>query len=91
MNQALIAKWLWRLGEEPDNLRANVIMVKYGVMRNGWDSFCPRYCYSGLWRGIASLKEAFISNIGYQVASGENILFWLDPWLGTSHTGLSIS
>lgn len=36
MNQALLGKWLWRLGEEGDSLWKQVLVAKYGILRNGW-------------------------------------------------------
>lgn len=35
MNGALLAKWLWHLGEEQNSLWGQVLMAKYEVSWNG--------------------------------------------------------
>lgn len=83
MNQALIGKWLWRLGEDLDCLWSQVIVAKYGVMQNCWDLQGPATDWlSGLWRGIVALKEFFYASIRFWVGFGENIPFGLvsDLW-----------
>lgn len=36
MNQALLGKWLWRMGIESGGLWRSIILAKYGNIRNGW-------------------------------------------------------
>ena len=35
MNQVLLGKWLWRLGDETKGLWRTVVMEKYGYQRGG--------------------------------------------------------
>lgn len=58
MNHARLGKWLWRIGEDGDSLRKQVIIAKYGVLRNGWDIQSPTYHSSRIWRGILSVKDS---------------------------------
>lgn len=37
VNQALLGKWLSRIGEENNGLWRQIIMTKYKLERNGWD------------------------------------------------------
>ncbi|XP_075658607.1 uncharacterized protein LOC142628380 [Castanea sativa] len=45
-NSALLAKWLWRYGEENDALWRRVIGAKYG---NDWGGWCTKCVMQGLW------------------------------------------
>ena len=82
MNCALLGKLLWRLREDKDSLWKQVLVAKYGILRDGWDIQQPNYRTSRLWRGIVSCRDAFIANIKFTVGSGEKVLFWLDNWVG---------
>lgn len=53
-----------------DNLWRQIILAKYKLGRNGWDILGSYYRHSGLWRGIASTKETFLSCIRFKVGSG---------------------
>lgn len=37
MNEALLGKWLWHVGEEFNGLWKEVLCSKYGVSRGGWE------------------------------------------------------
>lgn len=87
MNQALLGKWLWRIGKDGLNLWKNVLLAKYGALRNRWDAQGPNSLSSRLWRRILSSKEGFYSNITIGVRSGERVFFFglifgmvIDPW-----------
>lgn len=54
MNQALLDKWLWRIGERGDSLWKQVLVAKYKVLRDGWEIQNPNYQSSNLWKGIVS-------------------------------------
>ena len=82
MNRALLGKWLWRIGERSNSLWKHLIMTKYGVRRNGWDVLGPTHRFFGLWRGINSIKVLFAAHIRYKIGFGEDVLFWLDDWVG---------
>lgn len=82
VNQALLGKWLWRLGVENDSLWFKVVEAKYGVSRVGWDVPRLSYCQSGLWRGFLSVNDLFEANIKFRIGDGRRVLFWLDVWAG---------
>lgn len=58
VNQALLGKWLWSLGEEPDSLWFKIVSVQYEISRDGWDTDGPTYRFSRVWRGVMSMKAA---------------------------------
>ena len=82
MNQALLGKWLWRLGDESEGLWKELVEGKYGVLRNGWDVREVSYKASPIWKGILSVKDNFMMNITYRMGMGEKILLWKDNWIG---------
>ena len=82
MNQALLGKSLWRIGEDPDGLWRQVLEMKYGLSRNGWDIQVATKNSSAVWKGITSVKNLYMANIKYQIGSGETICFWKDRWVG---------
>lgn len=67
-----------------------VIVAKYVVDKWGWwPKPGPRHRRSGQWRGIVSVgnestvMEDFLSKgVGFVVAEGRNVSFWLDDWVG---------
>lgn len=81
-NNALLGKWLQRIGKDADSLWKNVILEKYDVRREGWDVEGPSYCFSNLWKGVVSIKNAFAGSIKYWVGSSNKVLFWHDTWVG---------
>ena len=78
LNQALLGKWLWRLGDESEGLWRNILLAKYKVRRNGWDISTPPQRCSNFWKGIYSTKDSFAQSIRYHVGNGEKISFWHD-------------
>lgn len=65
MNQAFLGKWLWRLRDGSDSLWRDIVLAKYKVGRNGWDTKRASYRHSSLWKGIMSVKDSFAMNIRY--------------------------
>lgn len=80
MNRALLRKWLWRIGERSNSLwrHDKIWSEKKRMGRLGG----PTYRFSGLWRGINSVKTLFAAHIRYKIGSSERVLFWLDDWVG---------
>ena len=64
--------YLWR----------HLLLAKYGGSRNRWDIKSISYKSSAIWEGITSVHEEFKRHIKYRVGSGEDVLFWLDNWVG---------
>lgn len=59
MNQALWRKWLWRIGEESDGLWRQVLEMKYGLSRNGWDIQDATKLVSSLERNYLGQKPLY--------------------------------
>ena len=85
VNQALLGKWIWRIGEDSEGLWHQVLASKHGFSRDGWDVQECSYKALSIWRGIMSAKESFMEQIRYRVGTGDGILFWLDNWIGDGH------
>lgn len=79
MNNALLGKLLWRIGEDTNSLWRSVILAKYGLRRDGWDLDGP---YTRTQAYGISNKEAFLNSIKYRVGSNSKILLWQDTWAG---------
>lgn len=43
VNNALLGKWLWRVGEDSSSMWKSIMEAKYGVAGNGWDLGDQRY------------------------------------------------
>jgi hypothetical protein len=82
-NQALLGKWLWRYGTEPEALWRRVVDVKYGSLWGGW---CSKECRGpygvGLWKNIRKEWESFSKHLYMEVGNGMKIRFWHDRWCG---------
>ena len=57
MNQALLGKWLWRLGDMAEGLWRHVVMEKYGNQGGGWEVNDINYKHSAIWKRIVSTKR----------------------------------
>ena len=60
MNLALLGKWPWRIGDDDHSLWKQVIFSKYDISRDGWLTRDPLTRFAALWRGILTVKEAFL-------------------------------
>lgn len=56
VNEALLAKWLSRLGDGSISLWKQVLFSKYNISRDGWIVREAAPCHSGSWKGILSVK-----------------------------------
>ncbi|KAJ0621814.1 putative RNA-directed DNA polymerase [Helianthus annuus] len=87
VNDALLAKWIWRYRVEEDNLWKRVIDSCHNGNR-GWSFLPSKKNLSGCWNAIVRTEKNrkiggksisdFIKGI---VGNGTDIRFWLDPWL----------
>ena len=84
MNHALLGKWLWWLGNETEGLWRQLVLAKYGRIREGWEIKERNYKASTIWKGITSNNASFMKYIRYRVGSWEKIQFWLDVWEGNT-------
>ena len=84
LNQALLGKWLWRPGDESEGLWRDILLAKYKVRRNGWDTSPSSQRCSNFLKGICSSEDSFTQSIRYKVGNGDNISFWHDIWVGNN-------
>lgn len=83
MNDALLAKWLWRFGVEKVALWRRVVAAKY--VTDSMDSnSCPISSPYGVsvWRGILKRMDWFLKQIQFRLGDGSFIRFWKDIWAG---------
>ena len=83
MNQALLAKWLWRLGDDSVGLWKDVLSSKYNVVRGGWEVHSDSHQHSGIWKGILFVWNLFSKFTRLQVGKGDNVFSGWILGLGT--------
>ncbi|KAI3710195.1 hypothetical protein L2E82_39969 [Cichorium intybus] len=90
LNIGLIVKWWWRLKQEKDSLWGRAITSMHNLSNKSFDNISNR-SISGTWNNIANItkdlnrSEIDLKDIfGINIQSGEQTLFWKDPWLGTT-------
>ncbi|KAK2647324.1 hypothetical protein Ddye_014813, partial [Dipteronia dyeriana] len=83
---SLMAKWIWRFGNEHSSLWKMILCAKYGVYNEGimWDLFQVKSCSTF----VKSVNKLFVSSSvttsiikkGFKavVGSGERVNFWKD-------------
>lgn len=76
MNRALLAKWLWRYGEEPNGLWRRVIKDKYKDHGRGWSSRQPVGPYgSELWKDIYKENSSSLTGVVSRWEKGTKYCF----------------
>ena len=88
-NRALLNKWVWRYGDEPNAMWKAIIASKYGGDHSDlFLSLNNQRRFSGTWKNITkflgcqnSHSFGFLSGIGFSLGNGRCIRFWLDEWI----------
>ncbi|PWA47226.1 RNA-directed DNA polymerase, eukaryota [Artemisia annua] len=87
INIALLSKWGWRYKKERGNLWCDVIEACHSSCRS-WDFLPVRKILSGVWSNVVKvLSRTMVSGLPIRrlfkgiVGNGNNISFWIDPWL----------
>ncbi|CAK8538809.1 unnamed protein product [Lathyrus sativus] len=94
-NLALLGKWKWRILNEENSLRTNLLSCRYGDIKRvilSHPSFCSRSKISLWWRDICSIGVSdsdhasnwFSSTISLKLGSGHFLEFWNDCWIGAT-------
>jgi len=86
-NEALLFKWIWKLGSNDKASWADFIKAKYRPQfKNGMPTFKKKI--SGIWRGISSTITSSDIDISLirdgcklKMGNGNHVKFWLDTWL----------
>lgn len=82
INAALLGKWLWHLGDSSDDLWKDILRMKYRLLGSGWRAVNTNRRDSGFWKGVCFIAPTLERHIRYRAYTGEDVLFWLDKWLG---------
>ncbi|MFS7937724.1 putative reverse transcriptase zinc-binding domain-containing protein [Helianthus anomalus] len=84
---ALLSKWGWRFKNDSDGLWVKVVKAIHSGS-SGWAFLPCNRSIRGTWLNICNIiNKPYIDNkplcsfVRGEVASGGDILFWLDPWI----------
>ena len=90
INQALLAKWVWRFSLETNAFWKQVLCAKYGLNQrdlslnvSSSNSFSP--FMNSLWRLLynsGDFSHIIQSGFRFSLGNGEHINFWTDVWVG---------
>lgn len=80
MNRCLLAKWIFKLESNVDNVCCNLLRAKY-LGERGFFS-CDSNSCSQFWRGLLEVKEWCSRGLVYLLGGGKKIRFWYDVWVG---------
>ena len=88
VDESLLGKWLWWLGDGQNGLWKEVVMVKYNVLKDGWDTQKTKPSQSKLWRDLLSVRDSFDYMVRYRAGTGDYQI--LDGyWYAPSNLGIS--
>jgi hypothetical protein len=81
MNEALLAKWFWRL-ENSSGLWQSIVHRKY-VKNKPIISVRKKPTDSHFWKGILSDRDKFYNYCKKSIGNGKSTSFWNNIWCGT--------
>lgn len=84
VNDALLSKWLWRLGTEGDFLWKMILIHKYSVRNLKWEINHLPHRASGMWKATTVCVDKLKEEIRFKVGSGNKVKFWTEPWCDSS-------
>ena len=83
-NDALLAKWKWRLMSEEKGRWKEVLMSKYGIQSD--HNIQQLNLKSWWWRDLSKTCSEgngwFRNATGWRVGAGDTVSFWNDVWVG---------
>ncbi|KAF6152577.1 hypothetical protein GIB67_013024 [Kingdonia uniflora] len=79
-NKALLTKLLWRVIKEPDKMWAHNLKKHYSPKDSPMISPL-KPADSWIWKGIIDAKNRIWMKLIWHIGDGENIDFWLEPWI----------
>lgn len=81
-NNALLAKWWWKLTSGASLCGDKIVMFNYSNFAQGWNLHSkPHNRRSFIWNGLLHNLPAFQAGVSSVVVNGEKTLFWLDRWV----------
>ncbi|XP_021836918.2 uncharacterized protein [Spinacia oleracea] len=87
-NQALLAKQMWRLHNNPGTILHSLLKARYFKNNEVLDArrgFDPSYS----WRSMWGAKSLLLDGVRWRVGNGQSILVWRDNWLPGNNATLS--
>jgi hypothetical protein len=81
MNEALLAKWFWRL-ENSSGLWQTIVHRKY-VKNKPIISVKKKPSDSHFWKGILSVRDKYYNYCKKSIGNGKSSSFWKNIWCGT--------
>jgi len=80
MNEALLAKWVWRLYKaDPDDTCCMFLKTEYCAAKS-FVSLDERKG-SQFWKGVMKMRKKLKWGATFKVGNGKNVLFWEDTWV----------
>lgn len=79
MNASLLCKWWWRL-EKENGLWQDIIKYKY-LRNSSIHEVGHKLNDSQMWYDLLKFKDVYLQGRTVSIKNGENVRFWLDPWL----------
>ena len=79
VNTAFLAKLIWKILTQPDNLWVQQIRAKYGAPENFFTAK-PKPTDSWVWKCLLRLRPFIQSGVRWKVGNGRSIRFWTDIW-----------
>jgi hypothetical protein len=80
MNEALLAKWIWRL-ENSSGLWQSIVKSKY-VKNKPIISVKKRPSDSHFWKGLLSVRDKYYNYCKKNIGDGKSSSFWKNIWCG---------
>lgn len=84
-NVSLLAKFSWRLLQNPHSLLEKVRFGKYCPDNNNILHATATSAISHGWRSVLLGRDLLVQNLGWVVGDGKNINVWDDPWLSLTN------
>jgi hypothetical protein len=79
MNKCLLAKWIFKVENEEDNMCSHLLRKKY-LGEKGFFS-CRKSNCSQFWKGLLDIKEDCMRGFKYIIGDGRKARFWHDVWV----------
>ncbi|XP_061339719.1 uncharacterized protein LOC133286328 [Gastrolobium bilobum] len=86
MNDAFLAKKIWRMYSQPHLLWVQVLLAKYKRGSRNQAMFEARNGDSSLWKNMCRLWHIMEGNLLWELGNGKEIRFWCDKWLPMDRT-----
>ena len=90
LNDALLAKQVWRLIHNKSSLLYRVLQAKYFPRSSIMDIRCSTKA-SFAWRSILKTRSVIQKGARWRIGRGDSVCIWRDKWLPSPSPGLPLS